>query len=640
MAQASEYKYGYKQATISLNGTSLPFRYRDFSGGERVLLLALHGGGQDESGKSNDESWGHMCQFFNDDMARVGGVVIATRMPKNVWNGHFIDGIDALYAKLISCAVAGLGLNPNRVYLIGYSAGGDAVYRLGPRMADRWAAVGMYAGHPGNVAADNLRNVFFVGRVGEFDDAFSRNDQLLTFKSQLELLQKQDGGGYKHDVFVVPGKNHGNVPTSEGLMKMIAVQRNPYPDLVVWKQQSSSGDDHVLTKQMYWLEIDDPQDGQYIRVFHDKQSFVIEKAINLKKITIKLNNQMADLTQKIIVRFQEKVIFNDFAWSDDDFITRQLETFDPMLTFNARVAIPIPAPLPATLPAPAPTQNPAAAPVPSLVPQPNEGGKCYDVVPTNTGACIDAYKKQDIYRDCVPTPYASADDIKDYPYRSLDGKSLTAAQIQALTSASGQYPRWIPGDKADGKRTMTQGTDEQVSREKGLADAFVAICKKLWDFCEADPVARTDPRWINLKKMWPAVVAISEKGDGRPHATYEWMGDFGAMTIFVDGGSKYSDDVEPTKGGWHSVLAHELAHTSGGPHDNEWRSAWMFLSRVFSTNLKVPVRFTCGECWLYGVCDRAFCPDCTWIAPNDGGESYCGCTHMFGDSVWVQRGNN
>ena len=36
-------------------------------------------------------------------------------------------------------AVIKENVNPNKVYLLGYSAGGDGVYQLAPRMANRWA---------------------------------------------------------------------------------------------------------------------------------------------------------------------------------------------------------------------------------------------------------------------------------------------------------------------------------------------------------------------------------------------------------------------------------------------------------------------------------------------------------------------
>jgi dienelactone hydrolase len=339
VSNATESKNGYKQATITENGMSVKFAYRNFPDGQRIVLLALHGGGQD-SPNINDADFMHMTDMFNADMEAIGGVLIATRMPTDTWNGHFVTGVDAVYKKLIACTVAGLNANSNRVYLIGYSAGGDGVYRLGPRMADRWAAVGMYAGHPGDIGADNLRNVFFVGRVGEKDTLFNRAGELIKFQSKLQNLQNKDPRGYAFDVSIVRGKEHGGVPTSEGLQKMFMVTRNPYPQVIVWKQQRISDDDNTLTNHMYWLEIDDPKDGQYIKALQtDKQVFLIEKAENLGKVIIKLNQHMVDLKEKIIVNYQGKQIYHDFALTDDQFIARQLQIFDPNMTFIARVIV-------------------------------------------------------------------------------------------------------------------------------------------------------------------------------------------------------------------------------------------------------------------------------------------------------------
>ena len=41
--------------------------------------------------------------------------------------------------------------------VVGYSAGGDGVYQLAPRMADSWAAAAMMAGHPNGVSPLSLR---------------------------------------------------------------------------------------------------------------------------------------------------------------------------------------------------------------------------------------------------------------------------------------------------------------------------------------------------------------------------------------------------------------------------------------------------------------------------------------------------
>ncbi|MFN9878353.1 MAG: hypothetical protein ACK557_07725, partial [Planctomycetota bacterium] len=48
--------------------------------------------------------------------------------------------------------------------------------RVGPRLADRWAAAGMMAGHPNETVPLGLRNVPFALQVGAEDAAYRRNE--------------------------------------------------------------------------------------------------------------------------------------------------------------------------------------------------------------------------------------------------------------------------------------------------------------------------------------------------------------------------------------------------------------------------------------------------------------------------------
>jgi poly(3-hydroxybutyrate) depolymerase len=41
-------------------------------------------------------------------------------------------------------------VNPNKIFITGYSAGGDGVYHLASMVADWWAGAAMMAGHPNN----------------------------------------------------------------------------------------------------------------------------------------------------------------------------------------------------------------------------------------------------------------------------------------------------------------------------------------------------------------------------------------------------------------------------------------------------------------------------------------------------------
>ena len=80
-------------------------------------------------------------------------------------------------------------VDPNRVYLLGFSAGGDGVYAIVPRMADRFAAANMSAGHPNGISLLNLYNLPIQLQAGEFDDAYDRNTVTADYGMKLDALQ-------------------------------------------------------------------------------------------------------------------------------------------------------------------------------------------------------------------------------------------------------------------------------------------------------------------------------------------------------------------------------------------------------------------------------------------------------------------
>ena len=100
------------------------------------------------------------------------------------------------------------GSNPNRVYFMGYSAGGDGVYQLAPRMADRLAAASMMAGHPNDASPLGLRNIGFAIHVGALDSGYNRNKVAAKWSEQLATLQKRDPEGYLHAVKIHKGLGH------------------------------------------------------------------------------------------------------------------------------------------------------------------------------------------------------------------------------------------------------------------------------------------------------------------------------------------------------------------------------------------------------------------------------------------------
>ena len=95
--------------------------------------------------------------------------------PTDTWDLWHRSGIDVFYDRLIEDMSVFEDVDPDRVYLLGYSAGGDGVYEVAPRMADRFAAAAMMAGHLNETFPLGLRNLPFAIQVGAKDGGYNRN---------------------------------------------------------------------------------------------------------------------------------------------------------------------------------------------------------------------------------------------------------------------------------------------------------------------------------------------------------------------------------------------------------------------------------------------------------------------------------
>jgi poly(3-hydroxybutyrate) depolymerase len=317
----------------------MPFFYQTFGkkpAGGWSLWISLHGGGGAPK-EVNDSQWENQKRLYTP----AEGIYLAPRAPTNTWNLWHEPHIDRLFGRLIEDLIVLEDVNPDRVYLLGYSAGGDGVYQLAPRMADYWAGAAMMAGHPNGVSPLALRNVPFALQVGANDAAYHRNQVAREYAGQLDKLHAADRKGYIHFVKIYEGKGHWmDREDRVALPWMAKFSRDATPERVVWKQ---TGTPHTRS---YWLAVPpgEAKVGALVVARRVGQAVDITAAENVSQLIVRFDDRTADLDRPVSVRHGGKELF---AGKVPRTIAVQIETLegrgDPKLMFDAEVSVTLPA---------------------------------------------------------------------------------------------------------------------------------------------------------------------------------------------------------------------------------------------------------------------------------------------------------
>ena len=274
-------------------------RFGDAPEGSRSLWISMHGGGGAPK-DVNDQQWQNQIKLYEP----AEGFYVAPRAPTDTWNLWHQAHIDVCFERLIEDYVALRGVSPERVYLMGYSAGGDGVWQLAPRMADRFAAAAMMAGHPNEAQLDGLRNLPFALFMGGKDAAYDRNKIARERAAKLAELRAQDSGGYEHFVRIYEEFGHWmQRKDAEGLPWMAGFTRRAWPERVVWLQ------DDVTHTRFYWLSVPagSAQAGQRLEARVDGN--VVRVVGDVKSFSLRLSDELVDLDQPLTVLRGEERLF-------------------------------------------------------------------------------------------------------------------------------------------------------------------------------------------------------------------------------------------------------------------------------------------------------------------------------------------
>lgn len=321
---------------LTAGDKTMPFWWTTFGEapeGGHSLWISMHGGGGAPA-RVNDQQWENQKRLYSLEE----GIYVAPRAPTNSWNLWHEGHIDTLFDQLVADFVWAHGVNPDRVYLLGYSAGGDGVYQLAPRMADRWAGAAMMAGHPNDARPEGLRNLAFTLHMGGEDGAYDRNKVAEAWKKQLGDLHQADPEGYDHWVEIHDGKGHWMDREDAAALPWMAERtRNLRPQRVVWVQ---SGRTH---ERFYWLRNPEPKPGAKVIAELRGQDVQLLEASGVERLVMRLDDSMLDLDQPLRVIMGQEILFEGRVERDLEVIRETFrERGDPRGIWTAEIEVELP----------------------------------------------------------------------------------------------------------------------------------------------------------------------------------------------------------------------------------------------------------------------------------------------------------
>ena len=298
------------------------------------LVIAMHGGGGAPK-ELNDSQWHGMATYYNDHPEAGGYKYLALRAPNDTWNGFYDDYVYPLVTRLINEYLVLGDVNPDRIYLIGYSHGGYGAFAIGPKMPDHFASIhaSAGAGTDGESAVENLRDVPFSVWVGEFDTMYGRLDRTKALTTKLAGMREGHPDTYPMSVDIKAGYQHGNLPDHDELAVMLPALRNPVPRVVTWLMTDT------VIHDFYWLHSDAPTKTQRLDASIENNAVVVTASPNVTGASVMLDNRLVDFKRPVTLSVNGKQTTHHLTPHLKTLAETLARRGDPHLAFTAVLPI-------------------------------------------------------------------------------------------------------------------------------------------------------------------------------------------------------------------------------------------------------------------------------------------------------------
>jgi Transglutaminase-like superfamily len=298
------------------------------------LFIAMHGGGGAPK-EVNDSQWKHMQIYYKDHPEAGGYLYLALRAPNDTWNGFYDDYVYPLIDNLILQFRLFGDIDPDKVFIMGYSHGGYGAYAIGPKMPDRFAAIhaSAAAATDGEATAETLRTTPFTVMVGELDTMYGRYERNLKFKEQVEQLRGGRTDIYPVTVTVIKGNGHTGLPDRDLIPDMYPAVRNPVPRELSWLMTD------LVVQDFFWLHVPHPGKEQEILASCQNNRFVITVNEKVNAATVLMDARLVDFSKPLDIELNGSTTTRKFKPSLKMFCETLARRGDPAFAFSAEFSV-------------------------------------------------------------------------------------------------------------------------------------------------------------------------------------------------------------------------------------------------------------------------------------------------------------
>ena len=299
------------------------------------LFIAMHGGGGTTQ-EFNDSQWKRMQSYYRDHPEAGGYLYVALRAPDNTWNGFYTGYAYPLMANLVRQFLLFGDVDPNKVFLMGYSHGGYGAYAMGPKMPDRFAAIHASAAALADGAvADTLRNTVFITMVGEQDTAHGRNKRVQDLVRDVNALRGDRTDIYPVTIQIIKDHPHSGLPDRDCIADMYSAVRNPAPRELTWVMTDKVNTD------FFWLRVPEPVRGERFHVECRDNTLTIAAMPNGSQASIMLDERLVDFAKPVKIVMNGKTTTQKLKPSLKTLCETMQRRGDPGLAFTAQVLLPV-----------------------------------------------------------------------------------------------------------------------------------------------------------------------------------------------------------------------------------------------------------------------------------------------------------